>query len=386
MMHNLKVHTIILKLLKDGSYVLEEIGEKDEGNKVIVQIFEACYEFLLKFCKNDNKENKKCLYRDLNIFVQHLEFYEVGQTTLVNEIFKNNYKLSVQVSEDLILAYFSKITSATKKGGHNPKYLDFFDNIIWDKNELIKENCSKIVNVIFDSNKKYNFLFMKENPFLGMREEEVSEDLKAKKFRSFGHHIFSLELNFSSSTEDIPFIYHARALRILYDCLQASDDKQMLKFICQKTLNLSYMFELLSHVDIYYEDSPKALLYTILEIELMRIIDDVWLTSDKPPSSIFNNIYVCKFLQKQTKNLRNLKREDIENIKTSRKSKVASNLTRRSKIQRLMQSHTISERTKEDDEEEQQQNTEEIEEEEEKEDDDGDDDGDESDDLIKVFF
>jgi len=358
MMRNLDVHNIILKLLKDGSYVLEEINEKEESNMIIVQIFERSYEFLFKMCKRDNKENKKILYKELELFIQHLESFEVGQTNLICEIFRNNYKISVQVADELINAFLSKISSKLyNKGGHDPKYLDFFENILFDKNEPIKENHLKIISLIFDSNKKYDFLFMIENPFLkdikespergvplplSPKEKNVGSN---EKFEHFGHHIFSFEIENKS---DVPYIYNARALKILHSCLQSSADKQLLKFICQKILNLNYVFDLLTKPDIYYDDSPKAFLTTILNRELAKIVNEVWLNTEKPPSSIFNNRFVLKYIKNQIQTLKNLKKGDIDKIKETRRSTVLSLKNRNSLSKFSEKIHVISIEEKKD--------------------------------------
>jgi len=326
MMRNLNVHSIILKLLIDGSYVLEEVTFKDETNKMIVQIFEYSYEFLIKFCKKDNKENKKIVYEEINLFIQHLNYFEVGQTALICEIFRNNYKISIQVTEDLILAYLNKISNIMfNKGGHDPSYLDFFENIMFDKNEPIKENRQKITNYIFDSNKKYDFLFMKTNPYY-KKDPESSEFYAVDKekfedFQHFGHHIFNLDIE-SCNCNDIPYIYQARALKILYNCIKTSDDKQLLKFIVQKILNLNYVFYLLTKKTIYNMNSPKAFLTTIMNSQLLKLLNEVWFNCEKPPSALFNNKYVLKFLVNECDCLKMISREEIESFKEMRHSKI----------------------------------------------------------------
>ena len=335
MMRNLDVHTIILKLLKDGSYVLEEVSFKDETNKMIVQIFEYSYEFLIKFCKKDNKENKKILFQDIDLFIEHLNYFEVGQTSLICEIFRNNYKISIQVTEDLILAYLNKISNIIfNRGGHDPKYLDFFENIMFDKNEPIKENRQKITNYIFiNSNKKYDFLFMKANPYykkdIEDREFANVDKEKFDDFQNFGHHIFNLDLE-TCNSNDSPFIYQSRALKILYNCIKTSDDKQILKFIVQKILNLNYIFDLLTKKTIYFCNNPKAFLTTILNSQLLRLLNEVWFNSEKPPSSLFNNKYVLKFLENEIECLKRLTRSEIIKIKETKRSKTLDSLKSRS--------------------------------------------------------
>lgn len=334
MMRNMNVHTIILKLLKDGSYVLEEVSFKDESNKMIVQIFEYSYEFLIKFCKKDNKENKKILFQDMNLFIEHLNFFEVGQTSLICEIFRNNYKISIQVTEDLISSYLNKISNFMfNKGGHDPRYLDFFENIMFDKNEPIKENCQKITNYIFDSNKKYDFLFMKANNYY-KKDIESSELIgtdqeKFLDYQYFGHHIFNLDIE-TCNNNDSPFIYQARALKILYNCIKTSDDKQLLKFIVQKILNLNYVFHLLTKKNIYFVINPKAFLTTVINSQLLKLLNEVWFSCEKPPSSLFNNRFVLKFLLNEIECLKRLTRNDINFIKNIRRSKTFETFKERS--------------------------------------------------------
>ena len=336
MMRNLNVHTIILKLLKDGSYVLEEVSFKDETNKMIVQIFEYSYEFLIKFCKKDNKENKKILFKDIDLFIEHLNYFEVGQTSLICEIFRNNYKISIQVAEDLILAYLNKISNIMfNKGGHDPTFLDFFENIMFDKNEPIKENRQKITNYIFDSNKKYDFLFMKANPYYkqdmdASRFFDVDQE-KFSDFQNFGHHIFNLDLE-TCNHNDSPYIYQARALKILYNCIRTSDDKQLLKFIVQKILNLNYVFDLLTKKTYYFSNSPKALLTTIMNKELLKLLNEVWFNSEKPPSSLFNNKYVLRFLENEIECIKKITRQEIQIIKESKHSKIFDVLKSRTSL------------------------------------------------------
>lgn len=43
----------------------------------------------------DNKINKKDLYNDIKFFVRFMKYVEVGQTELINEIYKDNYKVFI---------------------------------------------------------------------------------------------------------------------------------------------------------------------------------------------------------------------------------------------------------------------------------------------------
>lgn len=79
-------------MLKDNIHILEEIAEFDtECN--ITKVFIHCFEFLRNFCLNDNKINKKDLYNEIKFFLRFMKYVEVGQSDLINEIYKDNYKV-----------------------------------------------------------------------------------------------------------------------------------------------------------------------------------------------------------------------------------------------------------------------------------------------------
>lgn len=61
--------------------------------------------------------------------------------------------------ESLIKTYLEKIA----KFGHDPKYLSFLSNLLVDRKQPIKENKNKVLNVLFNSNLKQDFLFLQEN-------------------------------------------------------------------------------------------------------------------------------------------------------------------------------------------------------------------------------
>ena len=73
----LKIPEIIINLIKDRSYLLEEIIEKNEQNYLLIEVFEVCFNFLINYCF-DNIQSSKCLFCNFNFFIRCLEFYEVG--------------------------------------------------------------------------------------------------------------------------------------------------------------------------------------------------------------------------------------------------------------------------------------------------------------------
>lgn len=321
MIKDLAIHSIVLALLKDGTYVLEYIDERNPKNEVIIQLFESCYRFLLIFVKNEHKSNKKGIIPEIDFFVRSMEYFEVGQSELLCEIFKNNYKLSLMLTDDLLSVFFKKLATKTKSNyGHDPKYLKFFENILFDKREPIATNIHKLINFIFDSHRKFEFLCMIENPFYKKQRNDEEGEPDPRSF--WGHHIF----DFTTEKTLNPYFYQAKALDILVNCLKHCEDKQLLKLIIQKTFHLNYIFKILSTDDIYFDDTNLNVLHSVLKNPLYQLMKLVWLDSGKPSPELNNNKGLIKFVKKQQDILKIIQRSDIDEIKRGRKSTIKSKL------------------------------------------------------------
>lgn len=72
----------------------------------------------------------------------------------------------------------------------------------------------------------------------------------------------------------------------------------MIKYVVQKFLNLNYILYLITKKEIFIKSTKKAILNTILLDEVLKLLNEVWLSSDKPPIALFNNKDVLKFLKK----------------------------------------------------------------------------------------
>ena len=60
---------------------------------------------------------------------------------------------------------------------------------MFDKHEPIIVNIHKLINFIFDSNRKFEFLCMIENPYYKKNQSE-SDDEEPDPRSLWGHHIF----------------------------------------------------------------------------------------------------------------------------------------------------------------------------------------------------
>lgn len=84
-------------------------------------------------------------------FTQFLNYIEVGQMDLINEIYRNNYRACIKVPENLISLIVQNITHKQKKqgfGGHHLKYLLFLKSIMVFKKTILANNFIKVYNVL----------------------------------------------------------------------------------------------------------------------------------------------------------------------------------------------------------------------------------------------
>lgn len=195
---------------------------------------------------------------------------------------------------------------------------------MFDKKEPIIVNIHKLINFIFDSNRKFEFLCMIENPYYKKRlQENEDEEVEPDPRSLWGHHIF----DFTKDKTMHPYIYQSKSLEILVNCLEHCEDKQLLKLIIQKTFNLNYIFKLMGTDDIYFDDNDMSILHTVLKIPLYKLIKMVWLDTGKPAPELNNNKALIKFVRKQMDILKMIGRPDIEDIRRGRKSTIKSKLS-----------------------------------------------------------
>lgn len=196
---NLDIHKNVINLLKEGLIIIENCF--NERQLKIIEIFQQCFIFLQYFCKNENKINKKILFRHNHFFLKFLKYTEIGQTDFINELYKNNYKAIQNVSDDILTIIIQKIRSnhTQDQGGHHKRYLQFIEQLLYYKNAPIKQNMNKLVNFLSDLTILRELLFMKAN-------RHYNAQLDQTRYEN------ELKLNMSSSMQLSPLIRKSSAL------------------------------------------------------------------------------------------------------------------------------------------------------------------------------
>ena len=289
MVHSLKAHQIILRLIKESTYILETLPEDANTelkiNAKIVKLFRSCYTILLFMCKNNHKKGRKELAKSLDIFTMQLPFFQAGQSELICEILKGS-NLRTSISDELINTFYKVIVTK----GHNPSYMHFFDMILDEVNpELLEDNVNRIISIINDPERRNEFLFME-----------------------FNHNRSQYEFNLNileRKEGDYPFIYHVRALNVLIKLYAKTSNKNLVRFVIRNALPLNTILRTLAKNDFFSQYDKKykedeALLYSLLKIPLIQILKDVWIEVDNNVGLLLNgNKFLVKFLAKETEKM-----------------------------------------------------------------------------------
>ncbi len=111
---------------------------------LIQKIFKHCFLFLQIFCLNDNKINKKVIYKQKDFLFKFPPYIELGQTELLIEVYLNNYKAVWEVTEDIITLFLQRL------GTRHTRYLRFLYQLLWFRHQPVLPNFEKLLRCIKD--------------------------------------------------------------------------------------------------------------------------------------------------------------------------------------------------------------------------------------------
>lgn len=105
MIRNIGIHRSILKLIENLRVVALRIDEsvrtinKDQRveNQPTVEALSLAFKVLRLFVVNHNIKNKKIIFMKMNILSPYLKIVNMGQFSLMAEIFKDNPELCLYV-------------------------------------------------------------------------------------------------------------------------------------------------------------------------------------------------------------------------------------------------------------------------------------------------
>lgn len=290
MFHSLEIHKEILRLVKDATFILKSLEEgkglQSVANIKTINLFQNCYSILSLMCRNNHKKGRKALSKALNIFSLHLPLFQVGQSELICDLYKNSEQ-SLRISDELTNTFYNIIMQK----GHNPAYLQFFDTILGETNpDHLQENVNKIISILKNPERRFEFAFM-----------EYKEKSHQYEFNlSIGEH----------KDGDYPFVYHARVLEILHKVFELSNNKVLARPVIQNLLPLDSILRILGKNDFWCPETKdykpdKALLYSLLKIPLIKLLKDIWLeVESKVGYTLAQSKLLFAFLAKETEKMK----------------------------------------------------------------------------------
>lgn len=269
-MNYLDVDRLVLALIKDSIHELVKLnaGRRHSGKKRnLTELFELCFSFLEKFTTG-NPQNQKRLYKSLHIFMQNLNI-DLGQISLICQIFKNNLKLIEKVDQEFLIVFKNLIV----KYGRRPLFLKFLMAIQTFKDKAVPSTQRIILN-----------MFVKEDLdlFLLYMGDKVDQE-------------FSFERAFDENPEyfDEPYEYHAALLNVLSNCGYGATGVYFNEAKCQNIIKLNNIFGILFNAE--DKNSP----FFKLKVPTMNFFYNIYVDTEiiNPELKTYNNFFEYIYLQ-----------------------------------------------------------------------------------------
>ena len=90
MLRNINVYSVIIQFIKENFELLKTVKERNQNNKLFIDIFQNCFNFLILFMSNNNTINKQLVIQIEDMLLESFDCYEIGQIEMLSEIYVNN--------------------------------------------------------------------------------------------------------------------------------------------------------------------------------------------------------------------------------------------------------------------------------------------------------
>lgn len=124
-----------------------------------------------------NNENKKILFKHIDLFFHQID-HDLGQITLICEIFRNNPDLLAKIDKE----FLSKFKNIISICGKKPRFLEIFLTIQKNEDDYMISNQIMVLEFFFEifinenSNSLFSDLIFVENKYLEVNiNEEINE-------------------------------------------------------------------------------------------------------------------------------------------------------------------------------------------------------------------
>lgn len=274
----LNAHKLIITLLKDGVHKLASIynekkqDELKEACGLLSDLFTSCHSVLKRFVYN-NTRNQKKIHKYINVLLQYLHL-NLGQVSLICEIYRDNAMLVNSVTEDLV-NFFEELI---KKYGRQANFLKILEVIQIVRQKPIAFNQRMVLSLFIRESLNTYMLYMNED-----------------EYPSF---VFNVDEKVHFLYRDEPFEYHAMLLKVLSNCGFGASGILFNEVKCQNIVSLKNIFYILYKCE---EDQISS--FQILKMPLLIFFFNVYLDCEITNLELKSYDIFFRYIELQCKTL-----------------------------------------------------------------------------------
>jgi hypothetical protein len=200
---------------------------------------------------------------------------EIGQSTLIGELYKDNAVFIKNVPDQLLAEVILKLTGdARTRPEFNPKLLAFFTSVSTFQGSFYERNLGLIAKLITRPGVFETMLYLKKNPHFieGVKMIPIeNKENRQRLFISMGKWL--LELNFMKIlVGNVPYLYHSSLFALLIIIYRNHHEgENLLKPKLLQHITINYIFYFLSKSDRFTKIGEKGKLVLILKVHLARL-------------------------------------------------------------------------------------------------------------------
>lgn len=237
----------------------------------LLDLFKLCHNILAKFAFC-NPKNQKKLHTYIPVFLQHLRV-NVNQIPLICAIYKDNFKLVSNISNDLMGSFRALIY----KEGRQVRFLEFFSSILVIKDTPVHAAQRFVTSFFVSEDLDKTLLYINDDPDPSFK--------------------YTPEANNNPTYRDEPIDYHAKLLQVLSKCGLGISGMYVNEAKCQKILPMVKIFEILT-----ISDSPKSQFFN-MKLPALEFFYNIYLESEKPNEEVKGYSGLHDYISNQAKTL-----------------------------------------------------------------------------------
>ncbi|KRX07408.1 MIR motif [Pseudocohnilembus persalinus] len=319
---SLNLQQVILEMIKENM-TLNNIDYTEQ--QLIDSIYTNSFK-LLRLMVKDNRSIKQEFINYMPLLMKLMKKKEYGQTQLVIDIYSNDLYTQQQISENMIDLFVHQIEKKVQQNVIDPSALRFFFKVISYQGDVIENNIKMIIDNIFFTKRAYLFFGMELKESQPKTQQNNNNKINNQhQFPSIGNQDKSLiqqkfQYRFKVTNniqDECSYIYQANAFLTTREILMNSGNQRArFQQVLQTILDLDYLLYVAkedSH-NFFKQTSELNFKIQVFKIELLKLIQDVYLSSQDLSNRIFKYEGLQKFLGTQVKLMNSIDNQELQQL------------------------------------------------------------------------